>query len=412
MMQRDAIILGAGAAGLLCALTARRRGFSCLVLDHGPVAGRKLRLAGGGKGNVTNLTIAPDWYVGEHPAFPEAVLRRCPTAFVLDLLRSFAIDYEIREYGQVFCTVQAARLVEALTQACSDAAEPSNDSSDSSTDTDTLFNRDLGEITHADGLFTVRTSDEVVQAPRLVIATGSPAWPKAGATDAGMRLARQWGHKVIPVRPVLVPLVFPETWPLHGLAGVSLPAKVSTLAPSSADSAGRMRAFSYPLLFTHKGLSGPAILQASCFWRSGQALHVDFLPDQSALDLMHQPENGKFTVLGLFRKLLPSRLAERLISPELATRKVAQLRKKDREALALALHDHTVIPTRTEGMGKAEAAAGGVDTTDINPRTLESRNRPGLYLIGEVLDVTGLLGGYNLHWAWASAKACAEGWKK
>lgn len=395
MIRRDLIILGAGAAGLLCALIAGRRGFSCIVLDHGPVAGRKVRLAGGGKGNVTNLQIGPEWYVGEQPAFPETILRRCPPEFVLNLLRSFAIDYETRDYGQVFCTVQAARLVDALVS----SVQPTSD---------ILLNRNLGDITHTDGVFTVQTADEIVQAPRLVIATGSPAWPTSGATDAGMRLARQWGHKVIPVRPVLVPLVFPESWPLHGLAGVSLPARVSTAGAGST----RMRAFTYPLLFTHKGLSGPAILQASCFWRPGQALHVDFLPDQPALDLMHQPENGKSTVLGLFRKRLPSRLVELLLPPDLATRKVAQLRKKDREILALALHDHTVIPTRTEGMGKAEAAAGGVDTADINPRTLESRTCPGLYLIGEVLDVTGLLGGYNLHWAWASAKACAESLKK
>ena len=151
-----------------------------------------------------------------------------------------------------------------------------------------------------------------------------------------------------------------------------------------------------------KGLSGPAILQASCFWRQGEALHIDFLPDHPALELMHQPEHGKSTVSGLFEKVLPTRLAERLIPGSLASRKVAQLAKKDREYLALAIHDHMVTPSRSEGMGHAEAAAGGVDTSDVNPRTLESRKQPGLYFAGEVLDVTGLLGGYNLHWAWAS----------
>lgn len=218
----------------------------------------------------------------------------------------------------------------------------------------------------------------------------------------GMRLARQWGHKVVPVRPVLAPLLLPESWPLHGLAGVSLPAAVSVGG----------RTFRYPLLFTHKGLSGPAILQASCFWRQGEALHIDFLPDHPSLELMHQPEHGKSTVLGLFKKVLPTRLAERLIPGSLASRKIAQLAKKDREYLALAIHDHMVTPSRSEGMGHAEAAAGGVDTSDVNPRTLESRKQPGLYFAGEVLDVTGLLGGYNLHWAWASGKAVGESWKK
>ncbi len=389
-MIRDAVILGAGAAGLMCAMTAGRRGFSCAVIDHGPVAGRKVRLAGGGKGNVTNRFLSSDWYVCSQAGFPDAVLRRCSTDFILDMLAGFGIGWEEREYGQIFCTEQAARLVAALADACRE------------TGSEILLRRTLGDIRHEDGLFTVETSGGSVRAPRLVIATGSPAWPDCGATDAGMRLARRWGHKVIPVRPALVPLLFPESWPLHGLAGVSLPANVS---------AGG-RSFRYPLLFTHKGMSGPGILQASCFWKPGEPLHIDFLPDRSALELMHAPENGKSTVLGLFKKHLPTRLAERLVPETLASRKVAQLAKKDREALALALHDHVVVPTRSEGMSHAEAAAGGVDTRDVTPRTLESRKQPGLYFAGEVLDVTGLLGGYNLHWAWASGKAVGESWKK
>ena len=245
-MIRDAVILGAGAAGLMCAMTAGRRGFSCAVIDHSPVAGRKVRLAGGGKGNVTNRFLSPDWYVCSQAGFPDILLRRCTTDFILDMLATFGIGWEEREYGQIFCTEQAARLVEALTEACRE------------TGSDILLRRTLGDIRHEDGLFIVETSGGSVRAPRLVIATGSPAWPDCGATDAGMRLARQWGHKVIPVRPALVPLLFPESWPLHGLAGVSVPANVS---------AGG-RSFRYPLLFTHKGMSGPGILQASCFWEN------------------------------------------------------------------------------------------------------------------------------------------------
>lgn len=387
-MHCDAIILGAGAAGLMCAMTAARRGFACAVIEHGPVAGRKVRLAGGGKGNVTNRFIGPEWYIGGK-GFPDAVLRRCPTDFVLDLLRRFAIPWEEREYGQIFCTVQAVRLVEGLVGECREHGVR-------------LFLQQQAEIRHEDGLFTAELAHGKVTAPRLVIATGSPAWPSCGATDDGMRLARHWGHKILPVRPVLVPLVFPDSWPLHGLSGISLPAEVGTGG----------RSFRYPLLFTHKGLSGPAILQASCLWTPGQPLHVNFLPDEDALALMHQPENGKSTVLGLFRKKLPSRLAERLVPERLASRKVAQLAKREREELALALHDHCVTPTRSEGMGRAEAAAGGIDTAEVNPRTLESRKLKGLYFAGEVLDVTGLLGGYNLHWAWASGKNVGESWKK
>ncbi len=238
-MRFDALVIGAGAAGLMCALTAGRRGFSCALVDHSPVAGRKVRLAGGGKGNVTNRYIASEWYVGDQPGFPDRLLRRCSTAFVLDMLAEFGIGWEERDYGQLFCTTQAVRLVEALVDACRGSGARF------------FMNTPLGGIRHEDGLFIAETPQGGLEAPRLVIATGSPAWPSCGATDMGMRLARRWGHRVVPVRPVLVPFVCPDTWPLHGLAGVSLPAAVEVHG----------RAFSSSLLFTHKGLK---IGRASC----------------------------------------------------------------------------------------------------------------------------------------------------
>ena len=207
-MRFDALVIGAGAAGLMCALTAGRRGFSCALVDHSPVAGRKVRLAGGGKGNVTNRYIASEWYVGDQPGFPDRLLRRCSTAFVLDMLAEFGIGWEERDYGQLFCTTQAVRLVEALVDACRGSGARF------------FMNTPLGGIRHEDGLFIAETPQGGLEAPRLVIATGSPAWPSCGATDMGMRLARRWGHRVVPVRPVLVPFVCPDTWPLHGLAGV------------------------------------------------------------------------------------------------------------------------------------------------------------------------------------------------
>lgn len=386
----DVIVLGAGAAGLMCAFLAGRRGFVCTLVEPNPVAGRKLRLAGGGRGNITNRDIHSRWYVSEQPSFAEKILRRCPPGFVLELLKGFGIGWEEREYGQIFCTVQAVRLVEALVRANLENGAR------------LMLGCQPETISHDGGMFSVQVRGRSLQAPRLVIATGSPAWPAAGATDSGMRLARQWGHKIIPVRPVLVPFVLPASWSLHGLAGVSLPVRVSTGG----------RSFVLPLLFTHKGLSGPAMLQASCFWRQGTPLEIDFWPDHSLLELMHAPENGRHTVLGLLKTVLPSRLAERLVPPELAPCRVAQVDRAQRRQLATVVQAHTVFPLRNEGMRKAEAAAGGVDTAGVNSRTLESRNRAGLYFIGEVLDVTGLLGGYNLHWAWASAKAAAESFKE
>lgn len=282
-MIRDAVILGAGAAGLMCAMTAGRRGFSCAVIDHSPVAGRKVRLAGGGKGNVTNRHISSEWYVGEQKGFPDVLLKRCPTDFVLNMLTDFNIAWEERDYGQIFCTVQAARLVESMVAACRSAGA------------ELLLNRTFGGIRYEDGLFIVETSGGILRAPRLVIATGSPAWPACGATDGGMRLARQWGHKVVPVRPVLAPLLLPESWPLHGLAGVSLPAAVSVGG----------RAFRYPLLFTHKGLSGPATLQASCFWRQGEALHIDFLPGHPPWSLCTTPDTARIRFWACSKRCSP-----------------------------------------------------------------------------------------------------------
>lgn len=389
-MRTDAIILGAGASGLLCALTAARRGFTCTIVDHSPVAGRKIRVAGGGKGNVTNLHMGQEWYVGKDVSFVQKALRHCSPDWVLRLLQEFSIPWEERDYGQIFCTVPAARLVEALIARISQMG------------TSVLLRRNLHNVACSDGLFRVQTSEELLEAPRLVIALGSPAWPASGSSDLGIRLARHFGHKVVPVHPVLVPLICPNSWPLQNLAGISLPTAVSI----------HERRFEYPLLFTHRGLSGPAILQASCFWNHAEKLKIDFLPGMSALELMHMPNNGRLTVLNLFRKVLPSRLAERLVPSELASCKVAQLNKLARTRLAAAIHAHEVVPTRSEGMNRAEASSGGVETCDVNPRTMESKRCPGLYFTGEVLDITGLLGGYNLHWAWASGKTAGESFRK
>ena len=396
MIKSDALILGAGAAGLFCALTAARRGFTCTILDRAPVAGQKVRLAGGGKGNVTNLTMGPEWFAGQHPEFTRTALKRCPPSSILELLHNYAIPWEERDFTQIFCTVPAARLVYALSTAIKNAGSR------------IVLRQNIEHVRHENGLFSITTSETTFCAPRLLIATGSPAWPDAGASDFGMRLSRQWGHKVIPVYPVLVPLICPENWELAGLSGLSLPVRISLQEGQTT----KMRSIEAPMLFTHKGISGPAALHASCFWRPGMELHLDFLPTTPALDLMHAPENGKLSVLGLFRKHLPTRLAEGLIPKDMAPRKVAQLSKTARQTLALALHDHCVTPTRSEGMNKAEAAGGGIATENVNPKTMESTLCPGLYFAGEVLDVAGRLGGYNLHWAWASGKAVGESWKK
>ncbi len=392
----DVIVLGAGAAGLLCAVTAGERGFRCALLEHGPRAGRKLCIAGGGRGNVTNRDISPSHYVGEQPPFVNGPLKRCSTGFVLEMLRSFGIPWEEREHGRIFCTIPAARLVDALLERALGLGSG-------------FFpNHSVEQVEHSGGMFHVSTSRGVFHAPRLVIATGGPSWPGVGASDAGMRLARHFGHRVVPPRPVLAPFILPRSWPLHGLSGISLPARVNIQdSPHKAETDA--------LLFTHRGLSGPVALQASCFWQSGQPLTVDFLPEKPLSKVLADPAGGKATPAGLLGRLLPSRLADRLLETfpvDAACTRIARLSRAERRNLCALVHAHTVTPTRTEGMNKAEATAGGIDTRDIHPRRLESRLVPGLHFAGEVLDITGMLGGYNLHWAWASGKAVGEAFRR
>lgn len=254
--------------------------------------------------------------------------------------------------------------------------------------------------------FVVSTSEETIYAQTLLLALGSPAWPSCGASDQGLRLARSLGHRIEPPHPVLVPFILPPDWPLHGLAGLSLPACIRL----------GQRAFTRDLLFTHKGLSGPAALLASTFWRPGEALDIDFLPEQRLLDALDAAP-GKSTTRTFLRRLLPQRLADTLLDqapPQngvrpLPDRHLAQLDRAARQHLAALVHKHRCFPARTAGMVRAEAAAGGVDVSAVNPASMESRLLPGLFFAGEILDVTGMLGGYNLHWAFASAQAAALG---
>ncbi len=392
MMRPDLIILGAGASGLFCSLVAGRRGVRTALVDHAPSVGRKVCLAGGGRGNFTNLHMGPEWYVSEEPGFCVPVLRRCPPRLVLDELDRLGIAWEEREEGRIFGRGSASLLVEALSDVCC------------SNGATLLTGRDILGVTCEKDRFFVQTSCGTLSAPRLAIALGGPARPQCGATDLGLRLLRNLGHGIIPPRPALVSWLMPETWPLHGLAGISLSARVRL----------ETRSFAGPVLFTHQGLSGPAILQASCFRRPASEAEIDFLPDRSVTELLHAPENGRLTPLALLRRHLPDRVAERLIPADLAGAAAelhaARWNRRDRKRLAEAVHAHRITSVRTAGFKRAEVAAGGASVTSFHPRTLESRVVPGLYAIGEVLDVTGLLGGYNLHWAWASGKAAAEAW--
>ncbi|NHZ46239.1 aminoacetone oxidase family FAD-binding enzyme [Nitratidesulfovibrio liaohensis] len=409
----DVLILGAGASGLFCAMTAAARGRRVTLVDHARATGRKVRIAGGGKCNFTNLEMHARHYVGDNPHFPKSALARFTPWDMVSLVSEQAIAWEEREHGQLFCLRSADDVADLLEQRCRASGcrfllgqRVEGVEHDGEAFVVTIAPAQAaaaeGDVTTQGGAPKGATDAPAkvtrLRAVSLVVATGSAAWPQIGATDMGHRIARQFGHKVAPSRPVLVPLAMAPQWPLHGLAGIALPARVTTAGT----------AFTLPLLFTHRGISGPAALQTSCYWQPGQPVEIDFLPGENLDALLRAPEHGKLLVRTLLGRLLPDRLAERLVEPDLAGRKIAELSRAARAALHQAVHAHTAVPTGTEGMRKAEAAAGGVRVDQISSRSMESTLCPGLFFTGEVLDVTGQLGGYNLHWAWASGKAAGE----
>lgn len=385
----DVIIIGAGASGLFCAAEAGARGRRVLILDRAREPGKKLLLAGGGKANVTNRSVSAANYVGGDPAFTASAIASFSPESLLRLLEQTGIAVEEREHGQLFCRLGARALLDMLLARCRNAG------------CTLRFERPAEAVEKTPEGFTVHSGRENFSASALVLATGSGAWPQCGADDSGLRLARLLGHRIVPPRPVLSPLVMPAEWPLHGLAGISTDVRIACDTPDSPS-------FTLPLLFTHKGVSGPAALQASCYLRNGGSLRLDFLPHTPLVEILNAAGAGKLGARALLARHLPERLTRALLPPDISERKSAELSRKDRDRLRDALHNHAVTPLRSEGMRRAEAAAGGVDTRDADPKTMQSRILPGLYFCGEALDIAGQLGGYNLHWAWASGFAAGQ----
>ena len=385
----DVLILGAGAAGLMCAREAASKGLSVVLLERGSVPGRKLAVSGGGKANFTNRTVSPKDYRCDGSrgnAFCAPALKGFTPERMLRLVQEWNLPFEERTHGQLFLTVSAQRLVRALTDDCRkhgcviacgttvSAVEAQGDS------------------------FSVQTEGGSWRGKALVLALGSPAWPQAGGSGAGYRLAEELGHSIVLPRAVLTPLRLNSDSPLLDLTGISLPAGV-TLG---------QRHWEDDLLFTHEGLSGPAALKASLYWAEGAAITLNFLPEQDVAALMDAPQAGKQTPRALLARLLPQRLVDALLPEETARRKVAELSRAARLAIVEAVQRYAVTPQATAGLKKAEACSGGVNTDEIDPKTMRSLLQKNLFVVGELLDVTGLLGGYNLHWAWASGMAAAR----
>jgi predicted Rossmann fold flavoprotein len=394
MERFDVVVVGAGAAGLLCAGMAGQRGRRVLLVDHAEKLAEKIRISGGGRCNFTNRDTTPANFLSENPAFCRSALARYTPADFIALVQRHGIAFHEKHRGQLFCDQSAEQIIQMLVAEC-DAGQVQRWQPCS-----------VLAVRSVDGGFELDTSRGPVQAARVVVATGGLSIPKIGASDWGLRLARQFGHAIVEPRPALVPLTFaPAVWaPFSALAGLSLEVQVAT-------GAGRGKGqFQEDLLFTHRGLSGPAVLQISSYWRPGQGLRIALAPAALA-ETLRQAKTSSHRHLGNELALhLPERLAQTWLTHlELpAARPLPEVRDRDLARLAERLSNWTLLPDGSEGWRKAEVMAGGVDTRELDSQSLQSRRVPGLHFIGEVVDVTGWLGGYNFQWAWASAAACAR----
>jgi predicted Rossmann fold flavoprotein len=400
----DVVVIGAGAAGLFCAGVAGQRGLKVLLLDHSEKVAEKIRISGGGRCNFTNREVGPANFLSENPHFCRSALSRYTPQDFMALLQRYNIPFHEKHKGQLFCDRSAEDVINVLLAECAAGQvtrwQPCSIKS-------ILSPEQTGALS-----YRIESDRGLIEAPQLVIATGGLSIPKIGATDFGYRIARQFGLRLVEPRAALVPLTFDgEAWaPYAQLAGLALPVQIETTA---ADATPRQRkkatVFSEDLLFTHRGLSGPAVLQISSFWREGQPIRVNLAPglDLSAT-LLRAKATSKKLIANELASLVPSRLADAWVSQDPALqRPISEATDKALLALAQRLSDWALTPTGSEGYKKAEVTVGGVDTRDLSSQTMESK-QPGLYFIGEVVDVTGWLGGYNFQWAWASGFACAE----
>jgi hypothetical protein len=384
----DVLILGAGAAGLMAAMEAGRRGRCVAVLERANQPGKKILISGGGRCNFTNLRTRPDNFLSANPHFAKSALARYTPADFIHLVERHGIAWHEKTLGQLFCDGSAQQIVDMLMRECTEAGVR------------VLVSTTIHEVRRSDssGAFTVAAGNAVYTAPALMVATGGLSILKIGATAFGYALARQFGIPIEPCRPALVPLTLSGAEHAHfaDLAGISAP----VLATAGGHS------FREGMLFTHRGLSGPAILQISSYWKPPEPIHIDWAPDRQLLAPLRTPHARRdlASLKAALRMHLPARLADRLA--EVAAPQGWTNRALDE--LERRLHSFAFTPTGTEGYAKAEVTAGGVSTAALSAQTMECGTAPGLYFIGEVVDVTGHLGGFNLQWAWASASAAGR----
>jgi len=396
----DVAVLGAGAAGMMCAAVAGQHGLRVVLVDHAERLAEKIRISGGGRCNFTNIGAGPANFLSDNPHFCRSALAGYTPQDFLALMKRHHIAWHEKHRGQLFCDDSSESIIEMLRAEC-DAGR-----------VQWRMGCSVSEIGHGEQGFELRTSQGAIRAAKLVVATGGMAIPQLGATDFGLKIARQFGLKVVEPRPALVPLTFDaEHWrSLSELSGVALEVNLQT-------GQGKARGeFLEDLLFTHRGLSGPAILQISSYWQPGEPIVIDLAPGRDLAEELLASKSGNrqqlHTVLaGLWPKRLADRwlhLAEQGGKPGLAALRLADAPDKTLRGLAQDIHQWTLVPSGTAGYKKAEVMRGGVDTRGLDQKSMQAKTTAGLYFIGEAVDVTGWLGGYNFQWAWASGVACGK----
>jgi predicted Rossmann fold flavoprotein len=385
--HHDIIIIGGGAAGLLCAIEAGKRGRRVLVLEHADRVGKKIAISGGGRCNFTNIHTSPDNFLSANPHFCKSALARYTPGDFIALVEKHGIAWHEKKLGQLFCDQTSQQIINMLLRECADARVEIRCQCQVRT-----VSRDKG--------FVIETSQGRLASSSLVIATGGLSIAPLGATDFGYQIARQFGLRIEPPKPALVPFTLTPAVQrkLTPLSGISLDALVDCRGQESREN----------ILITHRGLSGPAILQTSLYWERGTPISINLLPDQNALSLLKEKHSSDIELANLLSQHLPKRFAQAWCQLYAASRPLKQFNQHELEAVARLLQNFELTPSGTEGFKKAEVTAGGVATMELSSQTMAARRVPGLYFIGEVVDVTGQLGGYNFQWAWASGYAAGR----
>ncbi len=387
MIKKDVIVIGAGAAGLLCAIEAGKRGRAVLVFDHAREVGKKIMISGGGRCNFTNIYTAPENYLSANPNFCKSALARYTPQDFIALVEKHRIRYHEKKLGQLFCDGSAREIVSMLLAECEEAGAE-------------IKSGTTVRKVRKDSSFVIEMGNGDYECESLVVATGGLSIPKMGATDYGYRLAKDFGLRIRETRPALVPLTFAPNRieELKALSGISIDALVSC---NGAE-------FRENILLTHRGVSGPAILQISSYWKRGVALSINLLPDTDARTFFDAKHESEIELANLLSHHLPRRFAHAWCDLYACSKPMNRFSTKELEKIRAQLHRWQLEPDGTEGFAKAEVTAGGVDTDELSSQTMESKRIAGLYFIGEVVDVTGHLGGYNFQWAWASGFAAGQ----